>query len=157
VNRNATLSDDGRYRYRLTRDWDASESRVAFCMLNPSTADAEEDDPTIRRCIGFAQSWGYGGLVVVNLFAYRATNPLALAAVEDPVGPENDAHLSWVAGSADLIVAAWGVGGGLRGRDRAVKARWATRIVHHLGLTKAGHPRHPLYLPSATRPERWQL
>ncbi len=92
----AVLSADGVYRYRLWRTWDASKPTLAFLMLNPSTADATEDDPTIRRCLGFAKEWGYGSLVVVNLFALRSPNPDALRENDDPVGPENGEHLQIV-------------------------------------------------------------
>lgn len=149
----ALISDCGRYRYWLARSW-SDEPRVVFVMLNPSTADARLDDPTIRRCLGFARTWGAGGLVVVNLFALRATNPAALLAVADPVGPDNDAHLIGHAGGCALndpplaVVAAWGAKGTHLGRDRRVVTMLRARGVHLqcLGKTAEAHPRHPLYV-----------
>ena len=159
MKRDAIISEDGVYRYRLTRDWEEREGRAVFVMLNPSTADSLVDDPTIRRCIGFAKSWGYGALTVVNLFAYRATSPLVLAVAADPIGPENDEHLRQVRDDpqTDVMVAAWGVGGSWNGRDKRVKALLQEngKPLHHLSLTKQGHPRHPLYLPAAQGLERW--
>ncbi len=120
-------------------------------MLNPSTADAAADDPTIRRCIGFARAWGFGALEVVNLFAYRATRPADLFAADDPVGPRNDRFVRAAARSAAMVVAAWGVHGTRRGRDADVLA--TLRIlgsVHCLGTTKRGQPRHPLFVRGET-------
>ena len=106
----AYISECGQYRYLLTRDVASiGNGTVTFVCLNPSTADATEDDPTIRRCTRFAREWGYAQLKVVNLYAYRSTDPSQLARVPDPVGPENDDILSAVLGSSDCIVAAWGV------------------------------------------------
>ncbi len=139
-----------RYRYRLWRRWGAGRP-VVFVMLNPSTADAERDDPTIRRCAGFARAWGFGGMTVVNLFALRATDPARLRRARDPVGRDNDHHIAAAADVASLVVVAWGVHGALDRRDRAVLALLAGRRPRCLGTTRGGHPRHPLYLPSATR------
>lgn len=121
--------------------------KVTFVMLNPSTADAVADDPTIRRCIGFAQAWGFGALEVVNLYAYRATRPAELFAADDPVGPRNNRFVRAAARSAALVVAAWGVYGRRHGRDAAVLAT-LRRIgpVHCLGMTLGGQPRHPLFV-----------
>ncbi|TME62616.1 MAG: DUF1643 domain-containing protein [Chloroflexi bacterium] len=137
--RGATFSADRRYRYRLWRRWDGARPVVAFVMLNPSTADARRDDPTIRRCIGFAKSWGFGGVEVVNLFAYRATDPGELRRVADPVGVDNDRHIRRAIARADLVVLAWGARAGSRRLLNLPQARC-------LGLTRAGQPRHPLYL-----------
>jgi hypothetical protein len=136
----AVFDTTRRYRYRLTRSW-APGAAVAFVMLNPNLADAERDDPTIRRAIGFAKAWGFGELVVVNLFAWRCRDPRDLARVPDPIGPDNDAHL------ADLppdVVVAWGNHGALRGRGADILRRLGQ--VACLGRTKSGHPRHPLYI-----------
>ena len=105
----ATFSADRRYRYLLTRTWDPALPTVNFVMLNPSTADALELDPTNRRCVGFAQRWGYGSMVTTNVFAWRSTDPKGLRTPNDPVGPVNDAFLVESARSAALVVAAWGV------------------------------------------------
>ena len=144
----AHISSDGQYRYGLWRSW-GDGPRLPFVMLNPSTADASLDDPTIRRCIGFAKRDGYGGLIVVNLYAYRATDPKALLACADAVGPSNDDYLrGTINGSRKRdvpLIAAWGVNAKPE-RVRAVLgliggARWLC-----LGKTKHGHPKHPLYI-----------
>ena len=150
--RDATLSKDRRYRYALWRRW-GDGPYLLFIGLNPSTADEYEDDPTIRRCRRFAMDWGFDALCMANLFAWRATAPTDMKAAKDPVGRDNDAWLRKLAAGAGRTVAAWGVHGGHQGRDQAVM-----RLVpglHHLGLTKAGHPRHPLYLPASTLPQPW--
>jgi hypothetical protein len=146
---------DGAYRYTLSRSWDYGNGTVNFIMLNPSTATAEVDDPTIRRCTQFARAWGYRRLVVTNLFAYRATDPAELRRVADPVGPENDWHLRYCAQhEAERVVLAWGAHGGYRKRDESVLALLAKHLPRIepacLGVTKAGAPRHPLYLSAST-------
>ena len=93
INKSATFSNCRKYRYALSRSWDEKKKIVLFIGLNPSTADEKKDDPTIRRCINYAQSWGFGGLQVANLFAYRATKPTKLRYVENPVGDDNDQQL----------------------------------------------------------------
>lgn len=142
----AVLSDDGVYRYLLSRTWDEGTERLGFVMLNPSTADAELDDPTIRRCMSFARRQSFGGIVVVNLFAFRATSPKDMLAAADPVGPENDDWLVEVA-RGRTMVAAWGATP-TQGRA-AIVAEMLTssaRTLQALGTTSAGHPRHPLYV-----------
>ena len=146
----ATISDCGRYRYTLERHWDGDKPAVLFVMLNPSTADAERDDPTIRRCISFAKDWGYGSLLVGNLFAWRATDPKELFGVEDPVGPENDVALAGMRDRARLVVCAWGANRVAHGTTRADSVRGMLGQSRALGLTRAGAPRHPLYVPAAT-------
>jgi hypothetical protein len=120
--------------------------------LNPSTADEVHDDPTIRRCVGYARGWGFGGLVVTNLFAWRSTDPAALREVEDPVGPGNDAVLIDEAASACIVLVGWGALGGLGSRGSAVRRLLGDRGVFCLGITKGGEPRHPLYLRRAAVP-----
>lgn len=137
--RGATFSADRRYRYRLWRRWDRSKPVVAFVMLNPSTADARRDDPTIRRCVGFARTWGFGGVEVVNLYAFRATEPRRLRDVVDPVGPDNERHVMRAIRRARLVVLAWGA-------HAEATRLLSLRRARCLGLTKAGQPRHPLYL-----------
>lgn len=152
----ALLSDCGTYRYELSRTWDPDAQRVCWVMLNPSTADASNDDPTIRRCMGFARSWGYGGITVVNLFAYRATDPSVLAGAMglglDIVGPLNGDRIVSVAPMAGVVVAAWGAGGRLRNQGAKTCQLLAGVGVDLwcLGATKGGMPRHPLYVPAAT-------
>ncbi|OUL32370.1 DUF1643 domain-containing protein [Nostoc sp. 106C] len=144
---------DGSYRYLLRRVWDAEYPQITFIMLNPSTADAEKDDPTIRKCIKFANSWGYGSLEVVNLFAYRATKPRDLFQVSEPIGSDNNLYLLAAAERAKLIILAWGIHGSFLKRDRAVLNLFSSRqCLYCLGRTKAGHPRHPLWLNSSTQP-----
>lgn len=124
-----------------------------FVGLNPSTADERLDDPTVRRCIGFAKSWGYGGVIMTNLFAFRATIPEDMKKAKDPIGPENDYFLRVCAGYASITVAAWGTSGGFLRRDREV-----IRLIpnlHYLRLTKKGFPAHPLYLPKDLEPVKW--
>lgn len=149
----AEISGDGLYRYSLIRRWSAGPT-LRWVMLNPSTADAHVDDPTIRRCTGFARAWGYGEIVVHNLFALRATDPRALRVHADPVGPDNDLYLRRVGSPPVPTVCAWGAHGALHGRDRAVLAVLAesSTQVLCLGTTRAGQPRHPLYVPRTVTP-----
>lgn len=148
----ARFSDDRVYRYTLTRVWDEGKKHVAFVGLNPSTADERTDDPTIRRCIRFARDWGYGGLLMVNLFALRATDPKALLEHDDPVGPDNDTVLRTVHARSALIVAAWGANSAAGDRATNVAGELLIRGFTVLDLTKHGHPRHPLYMPTAAVP-----
>jgi len=143
----ATSSANGAYRYLLTRSFDdANRDRCLFIMLNPSTADASTDDPTIRRCSAFARSWGFGAMEVVNLFAYRATDPRELRHTPDPVGADNDRNIVVAANRAHLIVAAWGCHGEHLGRGADVASMVGREQLHTLGVTKSGEPKHPLYL-----------
>lgn len=148
--RSAVISSCGAYRYELTRRWDVTLPRVGWIMLNPSTADAEQDDPTIRRCIAFAKTWGYGGIVVRNLYALRATDPSELWKHPRPTGPDNDSHLL---DSVDdpITVCAWGVHG-KRGNTVINALSDAGAALHYLELTKAGVPKHPLYLRGDLKP-----
>lgn len=156
VNKGATISTCGEYRYALWRDWaPLRNGRACWVMLNPSTADAEVDDPTIRRCIGFSKAWGYDGLVVVNLFGYRATRPADMLFVDDPVGPENDATIREVLGSAltKLVVCAWGQNAPLDREGEVLDIIEAMgREPNALRLTKGHAPAHPLYLPGDLEP-----
>lgn len=139
------------YRYALWREWIGGEGYAMFVGLNPSTADETQDDPTIRRCIAFAKAWGYAGLCMTNLFAFRATDPKDMKAAADPVGPDNNKHLGMLAQRAGVVVAAWGANGTHRGRDAEVRAM-LDQALHCLALTKDGHPGHPLYLPKTLKP-----
>ncbi len=143
----AIISDDGLYRYGLVRRWDRDNASVAtFIMLNPSTADATNDDPTIRRCIAFARRWGMGGLHVLNLYAYRASKPADLWQAEDPVGPENDRHLTdhmATLGPHLPVVAAWG-NNARQDRIDHLMALPGARWLKCLGTTGSGAPKHPL-------------
>lgn len=150
VQKGAIISECGRYRFQLWRIWDETKPKVLFIMHNPSTADAEKDDPTIRRCIGFARAWGYGGIYVGNLFPYRATDPTDLLKVpyEELIPTENYLHRLEMIEKCDLYILAYG-----------------NPVVHHIGigmsdfhnwqalkLTKAGNPCHPLYLKADLKP-----
>ena len=148
----ATFDASGRYRYTLWRSWDETLLRVAFVMLNPSKADASVNDPTIRRCIGFARDWGYGSLEVVNLFSYRATRPQQLKQASDPVGDETDEFILAASDRAELLVLAWGNWGTLLNRDRDVLELLGDLPSYCLGRNRSGQPRHPLYLPRQTSP-----
>lgn len=158
----AIISECGTYRYRLERSserdfWLPKMGRIVnFIMLNPSTADAIKDDPTIRRCKRFARDWGFDTLIVTNLFAFRATDPQELRFTPDPVGPDNDKHILEVARHAHLIVYAWGKEGGYRGRGDEVRAMLrGTPGVAPASLiktTKDGLPCHPLYLEANRKP-----
>lgn len=149
--RRAQLSRCGTYRYTLERSW-SSGPRVAFVGLNPSTADAEVDDPTIRRCVGFARRWGFSGLLMVNLFAYRATDPDELLKLDrnTAIGPENDDVLRHVHVDARLTVSAWGAHPAAVVRAQEVEP--LLRKFGVLGVTKSGAPRHPLYMRKTCEP-----
>lgn len=185
VGSGAQISADGRYRYRLWREWrlhpqpaqwDMWKDRrgqpvidgagepigepksCVFVMLNPSTADGNDDDPTIRRCVRFAQSWGFDRLEVLNLFAYRATDPKALLALndaDDPIGPKNlEAFAHVLRGNSypvGKIICAWGVHGAHIGQDETALGWMDGKPRFALGLTKEGHPKHPLYVPAAAQ------
>ena len=170
IRRSEVASACGTFRYRLERSWTdlLDEGRsVLFVMLNPSTADGSADDPTVRRCMGFARRWGCCEMAVVNLFGRRAADPLDLWRCEgDPVGPENDRHVrqaaALAAASGGRIVCAWGAWGwDQRRRAEAVLAilRDVTDEVTVLGWTGGRHPqpRHPLYLPRSARGGVWRI
>jgi len=147
MNKGAILSRDRKYRYLLWREWNNSQKTCVFIGLNPSTADETEDDPTLRRCVNFAKQWGYGKYVMVNLFAYRATNPSELIKQEKPIGYKNNYHIKSVCFNADLVVAAWGNYGTLLNRDKKL-----LKLLKHIPLkcfniTVKGQPAHPLYQP----------
>ncbi|MEM9256710.1 MAG: DUF1643 domain-containing protein [Pseudomonadota bacterium] len=143
-NRNtAQLSRCRRYRYALWRTWDRALPRVLFIGLNPSTADESIDDPTLVRCMRFARDWGYGGVSIGNLFAYRATQPADLKQASHPIGVRNDDWLARLAAEAALTVAAWGNDGAWMNRATAVRA--SLTDLHCLKLNDTGEPAHPLY------------
>jgi len=163
LRRSAVFSPCGQYRYRLTRSWargDVPSFSVTFVMLNPSVASHEIDDPTIRRCMGFARAWGAEKMDVVNLFGWRATDPRALRKVASPIGPENEIFVLQTAKLADRVVCAWGTSGGKLGKERAARL---VRVLGDcsislstLGLTQDGTPRHPLYLAGDLVPQPWK-
>lgn len=151
----AVWSPCGAFRYALHRRWGAGGT-LLYIMLNPSKATEERNDPTIERCERRARRLGFGGFGVVNLFAFCATRPRDLFAADDPVGPANDAVLRDAPRGADAVLCAWGTHGARFGRDRAVIGLLADRPLTVLGLTRAGHPAHPLYLSYDLRPLPWQ-
>lgn len=144
------------YRYRLERVW-APGAEVLFVMLNPSTATETRNDPTVARCEHRARAMGFGGFAVVNLFARRATRPADLRATDDPLGPGNDQVLRESAAAAGMVLCGWGIHGAWRGRGDEVEMmlRGQGVALHHLGLTKGGQPRHPLYVGFAVAPQLW--
>ncbi len=150
----AVFSIDRVYRYELTREVNAcGKGMVAFGMLNGSSANESDNDPTVTRTIGFARLWGFRWLRVVNAFALVATDPRELYAHPEPVGTENDHFIAKAMVDCQQFIAAWGVHGALHGRGADVLRmlmRIGSRRVYHLGLTKDGHPKHPLYLPKTT-------
>lgn len=148
----ALYSPCARYRYALERHWGEGPA-LLFVMLNPSTATEVQNDPTIARCESRARRMGLGGVMIGNLFAFRATRPADLRAAEAPEGTDNADSLGDMMDRAGMTIAAWGVHGALRGAAGAF-AR-TDRPLWHLGLTKAGHPRHPLYVPNDRTPCLW--
>ncbi|MEU9412218.1 DUF1643 domain-containing protein [Streptomyces sp. NPDC048281] len=159
VRRSAVLSACGRYRYLLAREWADTGKTAVFILLNPSTADATKDDHTSGRCISYAQAWGCGSLLIVNLYAWRATNPRDLADADDPVGPDNDAYLRAAAAVAEHtngpLVAGWGTNA-IPERVDDVLALPGMHRLGTLALTQAGHPHHPLRLREGLTPQPWQ-
>lgn len=168
--RGAILSPDETYRYRLWRtithpdqgtlDGRRDHSTVAFVLLNPSTADATTDDPTLRRCIGFAERWGYDRVELGNLFAYRAKKPDELEDAEDPIGPANQQHLKEICLQADRVVVGWGAHdiATTLGLTMVATVMGATGgRLYCLGTTNDGNPRHPLYVKGDTDPRPWEV
>lgn len=158
----AVLSECGQYRYHLWRRWNPDLPTMVWVMLNPSTADAKVDDPTIRRCIGFAKREGCGGISVRNVFALRATDPAELAKHRDPFGPENEEYLLGARHCSlmTVIVLGWGAKATdkrLRDYYRRAEVCLATQRPKCFGVTKAGDPRHPLYLPGDAKLIPWVI
>lgn len=157
----AVISPCGRYRYSLRRTWDASRAPLVWLMLNPSTADAEANDATITRCINRAMAMRFGGIEVVNLFAWRATEPTELFHVgRDPIGPENERYIEEACSpKGSMIIAGWGNHGSFDRRDEAVirlVTRDLGRPIHALRVTGQDQPGHPLYIPMTTAPFVWK-
>ena len=141
--KSAIISECGKYRYELRRVWDNSKPLVLFIGLNPSTADGTKDDPTSRVCINYAKRWGYGGVMMANLFAYRSTDKSVLRDVADPIGPDNDRHIARLIEEAGEVVCAWTDDGRYQGRDKEVFS--TLKSPKCLTQLKSGSPGHPLY------------
>lgn len=159
----AVISACGKYRYLLERRGITAGPTLMFVMVNPSTADAEKDDPTIRKCLGFAERNGFARVLVGNLFAYRATDVKELRKASDPIGPENDMHLVAMLRNADVVVAAWG---SLNKLPEVLRRRWrevvhlADRVPHQMkmiGICADGHPKHPLMVGYDAKIEAWPV
>lgn len=149
----AVMSKDNTYRYSLTRIWELSLPRICFIMLNPSTADHKEDDPTIRRVMGFSKSLGFGSVEVVNLFAYRATDPENMKRYPDPIGPENNQHIFKAVEDSTKVILAWGNNGTFMGRNEQVMEMLKNdKHLYALEVSKPGHPKHPLFLKLGLEP-----
>ena len=156
--KSAIISECGNYRYSLHRTWNNQMPSVMFVMLNPSTADDKQDDPTIKRCINFAKSWNYGGIIVCNLFAYRATNPKELLSVHNPFGDQNIYYTKNNADKVPAIICAWGnepiLKKVLKNMSPVSLLHFALDKLYYLELSKNGVPKHPLYLKNTLTPKK---
>ena len=157
--RSAEFSTCGQYRYQLTRSWSnkriGKNRTVAFIGLNPSIADAEFDDPTIKRCIAFAESWQFKKLFMINLFAFISTDPDQLTHEADPVGPENDRFIKSTCAQSAKLIACWGNHGAIGNRSDVV-CQTISRRLHCIRINKSGEPAHPLYLPATLTPIKYR-
>ena len=153
----AAFSPCRRWRTLLWRRWDARQPAANFLMLNPSTADETKLDPTCSRARDFAERWGYGALIVTNIFAFRSTKPDGMKAAEDPVGPGNDAAILRAAKKSAIVVCAWGNHGGFLCRSTEILGKLKAKNIrlHVLRVNAGGEPAHPLYLPGGLRPISW--
>ncbi|WP_048800948.1 DUF1643 domain-containing protein [Streptococcus constellatus] len=150
MEKKAIISKDKIYRYKLSRTWDSTKPTILFIGLNPSIADENIDDPTITRCINFAKDWGYGTLLMANLFAFRSTYPKDIYLIDDPIGKDNDHYLLECVTQSDLIVACWGNNGTYMNREKVI-----TELVPNLYClqkNKNGTPHHPLRPPRNIHP-----
>ena len=153
MKKNAILSEDRKYRYVLSRIWDETKPKVMIIGLNPSTADETEDDPTIGRCISFSKSWGYGGVYMLNLFAFRATQPKDMFNAQNPIGLENNSYIEIYSKKVEKIVCAWGNHGTYKNRGNEIREKFDK--LFYLKLNQTGEPAHPLYLKSELVPKKW--
>lgn len=153
----AVISDCGAYRYLLRRVWDHKKPRALFVMLNPSTADARKDDPTIRSCVRLVTALGYGSLEVVNVFGYRATNPKELTVAADPIGPDNEKIVMSAINRCDVVICAWGAHPMAERNTTFLRGHIQSRrpTAYCFGKTKGGAPKHPLYIKSGTELEAY--
>ena len=155
----ADYSECYTYRYSLKRIWQNNAPRVVFVLLNPSTATEINNDPTVARCEKRARQLGYGSFCVTNIFALRETNPKKMKSAQNPVGEENDMAISSACNWGDEVIAAWGTNGQHFNRDKTIKEllRLSKKPIFHLGLSKAGYPRHPLYIGYKQKPILWKI
>jgi hypothetical protein len=151
----AAFSPCRRWRYLLWRRWDEARPVANFLMLNPSTADEVKLDPTCARARDYAERWGYGALIVTNIFAFRNTNPNQMKVAKDPVGPGNDAAIVRAAKESEIVVCAWGNHGAFLNRSARVRALLDKTKLHVLRVNANGEPAHPLYLPGRLKPISW--
>ena len=155
MKKDAILSKDRKYRYVLSRIWDDTKPTVAIIGLNPSTADEIEDDNTITRCINFAKSWGYGGVYMLNLFAFRATKPDDMFNAEEPIGSDNDKFIEEYSKKCDKVICAWGNDGIYKNRSKEIRTK--INNLFYLKLNKSGEPSHPLYLSADLTPIEFKV
>lgn len=146
------FNSDRTHRFTLWRQWDGSLPYLAVIGLNPSTADETNDDPTIRRCISFAKTWGLGGYLMLNAFSFRATDPEVMKAQETPNDPSNNGFLIDGCRGAGLVLCGWGVHGTFKDREKELKELLKPFNPQCLGFTKGGQPKHPLYIKGTTKP-----
>ncbi|SFV56482.1 hypothetical protein MNB_SV-14-19 [hydrothermal vent metagenome] len=152
--KNTILSKDRKYRYFLSRVWDKTKPMVMIIGLNPSTADETEDDPTTERCISFSKSWGYGGVYMLNLFAFRSTQPKDMFNELNPIGLKNDDYIKIYSKKVDIIICAWGNNGGYKNRSQYIREEFDN--LFYIKLNQTGEPSHPLYLKSDLLPKKWK-
>lgn len=157
IHKSAIFSEDRIYRYTLERTWNKKRGIVNFIMLNPSTADENYEDPTISRCMKFAEAWGYGGIFITNVFAYRSTEAKVLKVIPDPVGKDNDSYIYAVSAKAKITITAWGNKSKFpdKYKDRDFDVFALLSNIHYLTLTKSGEPGHPLFLKGDLKPIPW--
>ena len=144
----ALLSEDNKYRYQLSRIWNKDKNLLLFIMNNPSKADEDIDDPTIRKIINYAKLWGYGGILVGNLYAYRSSCPKVLKNINDPIGPDNIKNIKILITLADKVIYAWGF--------NQKEPKWLCELVdipYCIDISKKGNPKHPLYLKNDLQPK----
>jgi hypothetical protein len=152
IENDAVISDCGKYRYLLRRTWDHTKPRALLIMLNPSTADAKLDDPTIRSCVRLLSGLHYGSMEVVNIFGWRATDPDELPKQADPIGPMNERIVAAAISRCDVVVCAWGANAMAARKSQYLCAliRSNKPGIYCFGMTKSGAPKHPLYVKSGT-------
>tara|TARA_Y100001970_G_scaffold277689_1_gene382283 strand:- start:468 stop:947 length:480 start_codon:yes stop_codon:yes gene_type:complete len=153
IDSGAKFSNCRKYRYTLWRTWDDSKPKVMFLGLNPSTADEVNNDPTVTRCINYAKVWGYGGMFMMNIFAFRTTYPVELKKAKNPIGKDNDKWIKEISLSVDKSIGAWGNDGKFLDRSKSIKN--IVKNLHCLKVNSSGEPAHPLYLKADLKPIKY--